>query len=171
MPKNIGKQQHDDAGQNATNELGEERVSRREVHEIHIPPPEEDTDRTDDKNGADGMFNLNLPAWTGPQPSESAVHLLTDAIGGSARPVTLVTLGPFTDIALALQADPGIGHKIAMIYAMAGAVRVNGNEPKYSNAEWNVYIDAVAASRVLRSGVPMTFVPLDATGNVPVSEF
>jgi hypothetical protein len=58
-----------------------------------------------------------------------------------------------------------------MIYAMAGAVRVNGNEPKYANAEWNVYVDAVAASRVLRSGILMTFVPLDASGNVPITTF
>ena len=123
------------------------------------------------RNGADGMYHLNLPAWPGPQPSESTVHLLTDTISGSAQPVKLITLGPFTDIALALQADPGIAHKIAMIYAMAGAVRVNGNEPKYANAEWNVYVDAVAADRVLRSGIPMTFVPLDATGNVPITTF
>jgi len=123
------------------------------------------------RNGADGMYHLNLPAWPGPQPSESAVHLLTGTISGSARPVELITLGPFTDIALTLQADPGIAHKIAMIYAMAGAVRVNGNEPTYANAEWNLYVDAVAANRVLRSGIPMTFVPLDATGNVPITTF
>ena len=75
------------------------------------------------RNTADGMYHLDLPAWPGPQPSESAVRLLTGTIGGSARPVELITLGPFTDIALALRADPGIAHKIAMIYAMAGAVR------------------------------------------------
>jgi hypothetical protein len=98
------------------------------------------------------------------------VRLLTGTISGSARSVKLITLGPLTDIALALQADPGIAHNIAMIYAMAGAVRVNGNEPKYANAEWNVYIDA-AASRVLRSGIPMTFVPLDASDNVPITTF
>jgi pyrimidine-specific ribonucleoside hydrolase len=123
------------------------------------------------RNTADGMYNLNLPAWPGPEPSESAVRLLTDTIRGSARPVELITLGPFTDIALALQADPGIAHKIAMIYSMAGAVRVAGNEPAYSRAEWNVYVDATAASQVLRSGIPMTFVPLDATSNVPVTTF
>jgi pyrimidine-specific ribonucleoside hydrolase len=123
------------------------------------------------RDGADGMYHLGLPAWPGPQPSESAVHLLTGTIGGSARPVELITLGPFTDIALALRADPGIAHKVAMIYAMAGAVRVNGNEPKYANAEWNVYVDAVAASQVLRSGIPVTFVPLDAADNVPVTAF
>jgi inosine-uridine nucleoside N-ribohydrolase len=121
------------------------------------------------RSAADGMYDLNLPAWPGPQPAESAVRLLIGTINGSARPVELITLGPFTDVALAQQADPGIAHKIAMIYAMAGAVRVNGNEPKYGNAEWNVYVDAVAASQVLRSGIPMTFVPLDAADNVPIT--
>jgi inosine-uridine nucleoside N-ribohydrolase len=121
------------------------------------------------RNTADGMYNLNLPAWHGPQPSESAVRLLIDNIRQSARPVELITLGPFTNIALALQADPGIAHKIAMIYSMAGAVRVAGNEPAYSRAEWNVYVDAAAASQVLRSGIPMTFVPLDAANNVPIT--
>jgi hypothetical protein len=117
------------------------------------------------------MYHLNLPGWPGPQPAESAVRLLTGTISGSARSVKLITLGPLTDIALALQADPGIVHNIAMIYAMAGAVRVNRNEPKYANAEWNGYIDAAAASRVLRSGIPMTFVPLDASDNVPITTF
>jgi inosine-uridine nucleoside N-ribohydrolase len=58
------------------------------------------------RNIADGMYNLNLPAWPGPQPSEPAVHLLTGTISGSARPVTLITLGPFTDIALAHRPIP-----------------------------------------------------------------
>jgi pyrimidine-specific ribonucleoside hydrolase len=123
------------------------------------------------RNTADRMYHLNLPAWPGPRPAESAVRLLTDTITGSARPVKLITLGPFTDIAQALQADPGIAGKISMIYAMAGAVRVRGNEPTHANAEWNVYVDASAARRVLRSGIPMTLIPLDASGNVPITTF
>jgi pyrimidine-specific ribonucleoside hydrolase len=118
---------------------------------------------------ADGMYNLHLPPWPGPQPPASAVQLLTGTISRSTRPVTLVTLGPFTDIALALRANPGIAHKIAMIYSMAGAVRVAGNEPIHHRAEWNAYIDAAAADRALRSGVPITFVPLDASASVPIT--
>ncbi len=120
---------------------------------------------------ADGMYNLELPAWSGPQPSGSAVRLLTDTISRSPQPVEVITLGPLTNIALALRADPGLTSKIKMLYAMAGAVRVNGNEPIHQRAEWNVYIDAAAASAVLRSGVPMTMVPLDASDNVPVTTF
>jgi inosine-uridine nucleoside N-ribohydrolase len=118
---------------------------------------------------ADGMYNLNLPPWRGNQPSESAVRLIVDTVNRSAQPVVLVTLGPLTNIAQALRSDPGIAHKIAMIYSMAGAVRVNGNEPVHQRAEWNVYVDAAAADQVLRSGVPMTFVPLDASDSVPIT--
>lgn len=120
---------------------------------------------------ADSMYNLKLPAWSGTQPEGSAVQLLTDTISHSSRPVEVITLGPATNLALALHASPGIASKIKMIYAMAGAVRVNGNEPIHQRAEWNVYVDAVAASRVLRSGVPMTMVPLDASDSVPITTF
>jgi hypothetical protein len=70
-----------------------------------------------------------------------------------------------------LRADPSIAGKVARIYAMAGAVRVPGNEPIHNLAEWNVYIDAAAAAAVLGAGVPVTFVPLDASDNVPLTLF
>ena len=57
-----------------------------------------------------------------------------------------------------------------MIYSMAGAMRVDGNEPIKQRAEWNVYVDAAAADLVLKSGIPM-IVPLDASDNVPVTSF
>jgi Inosine-uridine preferring nucleoside hydrolase len=90
------------------------------------------------RKAADGMYNLNLPAWQGPQPSESAVRLLVDTISRSARPVELITLGPLTNVALALHADPGLASKIARVVSMAGALRVDGNEPFHQRAEWNV---------------------------------
>jgi hypothetical protein len=89
----------------------------------------------------------------------------------SPQPVALITLGPLTDVALALREHPGIAHKIARIYSTVGAVRVPGNETSHSLAEWNVYIDPAAATQVLRSGVPTTFVPLDASDNVPITLF
>jgi inosine-uridine nucleoside N-ribohydrolase len=120
---------------------------------------------------ADRMFGLRLPQGQGPGPRQTAVRLLVDTINKSAWPVVLVTLGPFTNLALALRADPGIAAKIKTIYAMAGAVRVAGNEPVNRRAEWNVYIDPRAAHRVLNSGVPITLVPLDATSDVPITPF
>lgn len=121
--------------------------------------------------GADNMYGLGLPAWAGPAPAMSAVRLLADTIKNSPEPVDVITLGPFTNLALALRSDPAVGRRIAMVYSMAGAIRVDGNEPIHHRAEWNVYIDATAAQRVLRSGIPMTFIPLDASDNVPITSF
>ncbi len=123
------------------------------------------------RDGADRMFGLDLPAWAGARPAETAVRLLTDTVNRAARPVVLVTLGPLTNLALALRADPGITPKIAMVFSMAGAINVAGNEIAHHRAEWNVYVDPAAASAVLRSAIPMTIVPLDASDNVPITSF
>jgi len=78
---------------------------------------------------------------------------------------------PLTNLALAMQADPRIARRIGMIYSMARTLRVEGNELSHRRAEWNVYIDAAAADGVLRSGAPMTFIPLNASDNVPITPF
>ena len=117
------------------------------------------------------MFGLDLAAWPGAAPTETAVRLLIGTVKRAARPVVLVTLGPLTNLALALRADPGIARKVTMVFSMAGAINVAGNEIAHHRAEWNVYVDPAAASTVLRSGIPMTIVPLDASDNVPITSF
>jgi len=83
--------------------------------------------------------------------------------------------GAYTDLALALRLDPAIREKISGIYLMGGAVYVPGNLTDFSassdnvSAEWNVYIDPLAASEVFQSGVPIILVPLDATNQVLIS--
>jgi pyrimidine-specific ribonucleoside hydrolase len=54
---------------------------------------------------------------------------------------------------------------------MAGAIHVPGNEPSHRRAEWNVYVDPRAAGIVMRSGIPVTVIPLDASDNVPITMF
>jgi inosine-uridine nucleoside N-ribohydrolase len=123
------------------------------------------------RTAADSMFGLNLPPWSGAAPTGNAVQLLTAILSHASRKVTLVTLGPLTDVALALRARPAIAGKIARIYTMAGAIEVPGNEPMFHRAEWNAYIDPRAADIVLHSGIPVTVVPLDASNNVPITTF
>jgi pyrimidine-specific ribonucleoside hydrolase len=120
---------------------------------------------------ADRMYGLDLPPWPGPAPAGTAVRLLTKTLIGSARPVTVITLGPLTDVALALRNRHALTRKIARIYAMAGAIAVPGNEPVHGRAEWNAYIDPAAARIVLTFGVPMTVIPLDASDSVPITMF
>ena len=113
---------------------------------------------------------LGLPTVE-PRPGETsgAEGVMADAIRGSDRPVTLVTLGPLTDVAGTLASDPGLGARIDRIVVMGGAVGVPGNVAEAPTAEWNVYVDPSAAGAVFRSGVPVTLVALDATNRVPLS--
>ena len=68
--------------------------------------------------------------------------------------------------------DAGIRDHISTVYIMGGAVNVPGNLTDFSTnpanvtAEWNIYVDPVAADEVFRSGLPIVLVPLDATNQV-----
>jgi inosine-uridine nucleoside N-ribohydrolase len=100
-----------------------------------------------------------------------APELLIETINGSEDPVHLLALGPLTNVALALEQDPALAENIAEIVIMGGAVDVNGTVEPALAAEWNVWVDPIAANRVLTSGVPITLVPLDATNQVPATIF
>ena len=113
---------------------------------------------------------LGLPE--GGEPVEQdAVALFTSTIQDSPQPVTVLALGPLTNVGAALEATPGLVGNIAMIYAMGGAVDVNGSFVSEENsvAEWNIYCDPHAARIVFESGAPITLIPLDATNDVPVT--
>ncbi|WP_158818914.1 nucleoside hydrolase [Methylocapsa sp. S129] len=81
--------------------------------------------------------------------------------------LTIVTTGPFTNLALALRNRPSIAGKIARIVALGGAWGL-GN--KTAAAEWNVLCDPEAASIVFGAGVPMTLLPIDATAQVMIDD-
>jgi inosine-uridine nucleoside N-ribohydrolase len=113
---------------------------------------------------------LGLPE--GGEPDEhDAVALFTSVIQDSSEPVTVLALGPLTNVGAALEATPELVEKIAMIYVMGGAVDVDGSMVSDENtaAEWNIYCDPHAARLVFESGAPITLVPLDATNEVPVT--
>ncbi|HEX9123383.1 MAG TPA: nucleoside hydrolase [Actinomycetota bacterium] len=90
------------------------------------------------------------------------------AAGG---PVHLLTLGPLTNVASALRDDPGLVEGLAGITIMGGALDVPGNALRNPAAEFNVWVDPVAAEEVIRSGAAITLVPLDATNSAPVTPF
>lgn len=124
------------------------------------------------RQGSNNFFGVDLPS-TDLQPSTlNASELIVSIINESTEPVTIVTLGAYTNIALALRIDPTIISKIAKIHSMVGAVNVVGNvgieNPDIPNlaAEWNFYIDPYAANETFSSGIPITLVPLDATKDV-----
>lgn len=123
----------------------------------------------------DGLAGLAIPDNPAAPSPLSAVELLAAEINSMPEKVTLIALGPLTNLAEALQSAPEIAANVEMVYVMGGAVDVPGNvgasHAGIDNpwADWNIYVDPRAAAVVLQSGVPVTLVPLDATNHVPVT--
>ena len=125
------------------------------------------------RSAADDAYGLSLPAV--PMTPRPAVALLSEVIRASATPVTVLTIGPLTDLGMALSADPTLAAEIARVQVSGGAIGVPGNvaaeggDPAATAAEWNLWIDPTADDVLLRSGIPVTLVPLDATGKLPMA--
>ena len=123
----------------------------------------------------DHLAGLPLPDSPESASPQSAVELLTSTILASPDKVMILTLGPLTNLAEAVQAAPDIKDKVEMVYIMGGAVEVAGNVGNSGaginnqTAEWNIYVDPHAATIVLQSGLPITLIPLDATNQVQVT--
>lgn len=91
-----------------------------------------------------------------PAASRRAADLIVDTLMESPRKLTLVPVGPFTNIALALKMEPRIKDKIERIVLMGGAFGL-------LRPEYNVRRDSLASSIVFSSGVPITAIGLDVT--------
>lgn len=89
-----------------------------------------------------------------------AVAVLLDAARRYGPDLMIVALGPLTNLALALRADPAVMARVGRIVAMGGAVDVPGNVTPA--AEFNMYVDPEAAAEVF-AALPVDLVPLDAT--------
>ncbi|NWG04643.1 MAG: nucleoside hydrolase [Syntrophaceae bacterium] len=94
----------------------------------------------------------------------SADQLITRFAYQFPGELTLIAIGPLTNLALAILRDPKGFKKLKEIVIMGGAVRANGNVTPF--AEFNIFSDPLAAKMVLKSGLPMTLVPLDVTHQV-----
>ncbi|MFL5801578.1 MAG: nucleoside hydrolase [Roseiflexaceae bacterium] len=121
------------------------------------------------REGVDSLLGLSLPEGQDTASNLTAVELLTSVIQSSPAKVTLLTLGPLTNVAEALQNTPSLVDNIESIYIMGGAVNVPGNVGTSgvgitnNTAEWNIYVDPYATNIVLQSSAPIALVPLDAT--------
>lgn len=126
------------------------------------------------RQAVDNGYGVQIPAG-GEASNLSAPDLIIDILQKSNEAITIVAVGPLTNIAEALQKAPEISSRIKEIYIMGGAVEAQGNvgnsgvgiQNEY--AEWNIYIDPLAANIVFKSGIPIILVPLDATDDVPVT--
>ena len=140
----------------------------------------------DDMNDIMGLMGSLNPATILEIDPRPAWQFIAETLASSKKDITILCIGGFTNIAKMLELYPSTPlTKIADIYAMAGAVYVDGNVallndakpewdqgPTYStnhSAEWNVFVDPLAAKIVFQSSIPLTLVPLDACDYVILS--
>jgi len=107
-------------------------------------------------HGADGMGGMNYPEASRPLESQHGVDALVDAVRRYPGEITLVTLGPLTNVALALAKAPDLAQKVKYCYVMGGAANTTGNASPA--AEFNIWVDPEAARIVFASGMPLMMV-------------
>ena len=113
-------------------------------------------------HGPTGLNGPNLPEPKMPLGAQHGVDWLIETImAHPPKSITLCTLGPLTNVGMAVVKVPDIAARLEQIVMMAGAYFEGGNITP--TAEFNVFVDPEAADVVLRSGVPVTMLPLDVT--------
>ena len=113
-------------------------------------------------HGKTGLDGISLPDPVMPLLAMHAVDFLIETLRREpAGSVTLVPVGPLTNIAAAFRKAPDIVARVARIVLMGGAYFEVGNITPA--AEFNIYVDPEAAEVVFSAGVPLTVLPLDVT--------
>ncbi|MBO0896190.1 MULTISPECIES: nucleoside hydrolase [Arthrobacter] len=109
-------------------------------------------------HGANGLGGLELPRSPHSPAAMAAVELLHRTVEDSPVPVTLLALGPLTNVALFLRAYPATARKLDRIVFMGGSAGI-GNAT--SHAEFNAWHDPEALAMVIHSGIPTVMYGLD----------
>jgi inosine-uridine nucleoside N-ribohydrolase len=123
-------------------------------------------------HGADGLGNQPSRVPTTRQAdTRSAAQFIVDMARAQPGQITLVPVGPLTNIALALQLEPQLPQLMKQVVIMGGSIAEHGNVSPV--AEANIWNDPHAADAVLTAGFNLTMVGLDVTYRVllPVSLF
>ena len=108
--------------------------------------------------------------FTGPQLlHSSAVDFLRDQFSKNPGKITLVAIGPLTNIGMLLQQDPSVAHKIKRIVMMGGSIARGYGDHMSPDPEYNIAMDVSAARVVFASGIPILMAPLDVTAMLQLS--
>lgn len=116
------------------------------------------------KSGLDGVDT----SQTKFRLTGDAHQKIIETIKANPRQITILTLGPLTNIARAFITDPGISSLIKEIVIMGGAINVCGNKNRV--AEFNMFVDPEAADIVFKSSVKKTLIPLDPCNDIILTE-
>jgi pyrimidine-specific ribonucleoside hydrolase len=124
------------------------------------------------RQASDDFWGIDYPQARASLEPVPAAELIVETIRSSAQPVMVFVSGTHTNLAEALRLDPGIVENVRDVYVMGGSIHVPGNIksdwPEIDNtvAEWNIWVDPVAADEVFASDLEIRLVPLDATDQV-----
>jgi len=111
-------------------------------------------------HGVSGLDGPHLPTPTGQAEPQHAVHFIIEQVRSHPGQVTLVPVGPLTNIALALRLEPRITPQIREIVLMGGSIDIGNWTP---SAEFNILCDPHAAKIVFESGIPLVMMGLNLT--------
>ncbi|CAM8674373.1 pyrimidine-specific ribonucleoside hydrolase RihA [Leclercia sp. M-A074-M] len=125
-----------------------------------IKPLMRDLIIADNVHGESGLDGPALPEPDFAPQDCTAVELMANVLRESTEPVTLVSTGPQTNVALLLNGHPELHAKIARIVILGGAMGLGNWTPA---AEFNIFVDPEAAEIVFQSGIPVVMAGLDVT--------
>lgn len=121
---------------------------------------------------SDNFWGITYPEASASIEPVPAAELMVKTINNSAQPVMVFVSGTHTNLAEALRLDPTIAEHIRSVQIMGGSIYIPGNiksdwtDIDNSVAEWNIWVDPVAAEEVFTSGLPLHLTPLDATNKI-----
>lgn len=112
-----------------------------------------------------GLGGVSIPEEVPMPEKKNAIDLIVEVLQNAKEPVTLIPLGPLTNIALFVSQYPELKNRIQEIVIMGGAAH-EGN--RTASAEFNIYADAEAARIVFDSGIPIVMAGLDVTNDFQI---
>jgi len=115
----------------------------------------------DNIHGESGLEGPVMPEITVPLSEKHGVDFIIETVRANPGEVSLLVIGPVTNIAMAIRQAPDIVPLIKQIVYMGGAFEVRGNTTPA--AEMNIWIDPEAARIVMRAPIPQALIPLDVT--------
>jgi purine nucleosidase len=117
-------------------------------------------------HGASGLDGVDWPEPAVGVAPDHAVDLIVELVMAAPGEVTLVPIGPLTNIALALRRQPRLATAVSEVVLMGGSFTRGNVSPA---AEFNIYVDPEAAAAVFTAGWPLTMVGLDLTHQARVT--
>lgn len=115
-------------------------------------------------HGKDGIGDaLNHVEVSQDEPSTFAPEFIVEQVKKHPKEITLIMVGPLTNLALAIKRDPEFIPLVKQVVIMGGLVSEAGKGNKLPTSEFNIFADAEAAKIVFHSGLPIKLVSLDVT--------